>query len=132
MEIQRLIQWFKSLSFSSIAGYILWIVALLLTVILSPVCIVYAMFCTNFNKYAMNLAIRVDKYGNYLLAPIFNRWFITGEGFQFGQGDFTISYALGMNVLAGTLRAPGILLNNILNFFQPNHAVLTVKNYVPS
>lgn len=66
------------------------------------------------NKYSLDSAIGVDKFGNQNLSPLFNATLIKSCGYQFGGEDETISSVLGKNQRDKTLTIAGWVLVYIL------------------
>lgn len=71
-------------------------------------------------KYFLDIAITLDILGCVILRGPLNKWFIQETGHKFG-GIETISKVLGINKYNKTLKKPGIVLCNILNFLDKNH-----------
>lgn len=74
------------------------------------------------------MAISLDMFGNVIMKHAMNRMLKTKDGYKFGSYDETISFVLGMNQVDGTLTKLGLWLSNKLNFFEPDHCIVTVEN----
>ena len=59
---------------------------------------------------------------------LFNNLLIKSNGVKFGGKDETISSVIGKNLVANTLSPIGNLINSILNIFDPNHSVNSIKS----
>lgn len=104
-------------------GYILFPVAVLLFALLLPIATAYNAARSLFQggDRLKQLAILIDKAGNVILGPMFNDILITKQGYQFGNGQQTISKVLGINKKSNTLTRLGRLLAALLNRIDPNH-----------
>ena len=61
---------------------------------------------------------------------VFNSLFILENGYQFGNGLESVSSGLGKNMLMETLSPVGVLIVQLLNLFEPNHAVKSIKREI--
>ena len=61
---------------------------------------------------------------------VFNSLFILENGYQFGNGLESVSSVLGKNMLMETLSPVGVLIVQLLNLFEPNHAVKSIKREI--
>ena len=61
---------------------------------------------------------------------VFNSLFILENGYQFGNGLESVSSVLGKNMMMGTLSPVGVLIVQLLNLFEPNHAVKSIKREI--
>ena len=59
---------------------------------------------------------------------LFNNLLIKSNGVKFGGKDETISSVIGKNLVSNTLSPIGNLINSILNIFDPNHSVNSIKS----
>jgi 8-oxo-dGTP diphosphatase len=118
---------------------ILNIIAILIAMILYPICGIYSVFSMAWNKcdvatwylYYYHTAIGFDESGNTVASRLFNDILIyKDKGYHFGMPGETISSALGKNVERGTLRPLGNLLNALLNKIQKNHSILSINNNI--
>jgi 8-oxo-dGTP diphosphatase len=73
------------------------------------------------------MAVANDQYGNVFLAPIMNRWFITKNGYKFGNPDETISFVIAINFALGELRPRGLDLYILLEKIDKGHAVKSIE-----
>lgn len=71
--------------------------------------------------YFRSTAVNIDKFGNREFRTLWNVTLRTGEGYQFGNIEETISSALGKNERDGTLSKAGKALAWILNTIDKNH-----------
>jgi len=114
---------------------LLLIIARTLATILLPIGFWYSIISSVFKKrtwkqidrYLMLSAVSLDQHGNRVCSDLFNDILITKEGYKFGNMDETISSALGRNVLLGTLKPCGKLLNKLLNKISDNHAINNIE-----
>lgn len=111
-------------------GIILYIVAVLLLWILSPVFILYAIIRTvNKDKYFYDVAFGIDQLGNVLGAPLMNDLLIKKTSkHKYGNPDETISYVTGLNYKDKSLTLFGLLIVKRLNSLDENHVEKAVKN----
>ena len=124
-------------------GFILYLISLIISVILLPVGLVYMIFryiykrrffaegIPGINKKFKKLATAVDIYGNIACSELFNDTLIKKEAVhKFGKYNETISSVIGKNKLKGTLTKTGVLLDEILDYFDPNHSINSIdKQY---
>lgn len=74
------------------------------------------------------IGVVVDIFINYILQVPLNRLLITSDGYKFGQMPDTMSYALGRNELKGTTSSKGDRLISLLNVFEKEHSIKTVRD----
>jgi 8-oxo-dGTP diphosphatase len=121
-------------------GVILYIISLLISVILLPIGLVYTIFISIYkrrffaegiptiNLKFKKLATAVDIYGNVACSELFNDVLIKKDSIdKFGNYGETISSVIGKNKLTNTLTKTGVLLDKILDFFDPNHSIKSIK-----
>lgn len=114
---------------------ILVMLAVLLFVVLEPISFVYVtLFKKRFNwsritGYWRNLAVNIDRFGNYEFRSLFNVLLITDDGYKFGDFRETISSVIGKNKVAGTLNKNGKTLDKILDFFDENHSIKSINYF---
>jgi hypothetical protein len=107
------------------------IVAVIIFIILYPINLVIVTMKYGFSSdYFRSDAISLDKYGNRSYRTLFNLYLIKKHGYQFGNGNETISSALGKNQLSNTLTKKGMLLVKILNIIDKNHCIKSIDNLV--
>jgi len=103
-------------------GILLSLIAPFLFLICSPLNLLVVLF-KNYkahgfwkvvNKYSLDSAVNVDKFGNYNLSPLFNAALIKKEGYKFGDPLETISSVLGKNQRDKTLTIVGWVIVYIL------------------
>jgi len=111
-------------------GFILLVIALLLSVVLLPVGFVFQVVTTLFksiNKYLFTIAKSIDQLGNVVCADLFNTTLIKKGDYTFGNEDVTISHVLGMNKKINTLTFTGKLLSNFLNLIDKQHVEKAIE-----
>jgi hypothetical protein len=119
-------------------GFLLFIIAVVLTIITVPFGILYGFIkcLLNFdvktlfrktNKYFKLLAISIDQMGNVAMQDLFNDILILKKGYKFGDEDETISSVLGKNERTQTLTNLGRSIVSFLNFIDPNHALNSIE-----
>lgn len=89
----------------------------------------YGMFYKYLTRLFFYTAFCLDKIGNYACAVLFNLTLIKSseKSYRFGKVGETISYSIGKNLIADNLTIAGKCLNSILDFFEKDHSILTVK-----
>jgi len=111
-------------------GFILALIAVLLTYIFSPFLMLYAMFTAPsikaINRYFFKIAISVDQMGNVIGTAFFNHTVIKENGHKFGNPDETISSVLGRNYQTNTLTLFGRSMRYYLDRIEPNHCVNSI------
>jgi len=76
-------------------------------------------FCAD-TMYAINIGI--DQIGNVLLSTFLNKFCLINKlDYPFGKVDMTISHVLAINYFALNLKSFGLLIVNILEFFDNDH-----------
>ena len=75
----------------------------------------------------MNESRKASKMLNFTQSDVLNKLLITGTGIPFGGVGETVSSVIGKNVLNKTLSPVGNLLNMVLDFFDPNHSINSIK-----
>ena len=119
-------------------GLLLFIIAVILTIITVPFGILYGflkcLFKFDFNalfrktnKYFRLLAISIDQMGNVAMQDLFDDILIKKNGYKFGDVDETISSVLGKNERMKTLTRLGLFLVKLLHFIDPNHALNSIE-----
>ncbi len=122
-------------------GILLSLIAPFLLLILSPFNLVVVLFKNykthgfwrTINKYFLDSALSVDKFGNYNLSPLFNTTLINKKGYQFGGVDETISSVLGKNQRGKTLTVAGWIIVLLLwaidvrYWFQGGHCINSIN-----
>lgn len=113
-------------------GVILWLVAWILKLVLSPILLLYGIIESYANKelgnYFENIAISLDVSGNVLGKYLFNKALIKANGYKFGSRYETISYVLGINNRDNTLTLLGRLIGKLLNIIDKNHLNKAIDN----
>jgi hypothetical protein len=111
-------------------GFILLIIALLLSVVLLPIGFTFQVIATLFrsiDSYLFQIAKSIDQHGNLVCAELFNLTLIKRKGYKFGDMDKTISYALGRNAEMKTLTYLGKKVCNLLNVIEKDHVKKAVE-----
>ena len=121
-------------------GAILYIISLIISIILLPLGFVYMIFKMVYkrrffqeglpaiNQKFLKLATAVDIYGNVACSELFNDTLIKKDSVdKFGNYGETISSVIGKNKLTNTLTKTGKILDAILDFFDPNHSIKSIK-----
>jgi hypothetical protein len=111
-------------------GFILLIIALLLSVVLLPIGFTFQVIATLFRSidtYLFQIAKSIDQHGNLVCSELFNLTLIKRKGYKFGDMDKTISYALGRNAETKTLTYLGKKVCNLLNVIEKDHVIKAVE-----
>lgn len=108
-------------------GFILLLVALILSIILYPIGLIYAVFYPERNEYAYSVAYAIDQLGNVIMKHAFNKWLISDDGIKFGNPDETVSSCLGKNKRKGTLTKSGMFLDYILEKLDNGHSLRSIE-----
>lgn len=105
-------------------GFILLIIALILSVVLLPVGFAFQVITALFkaiDKYLFRIAKSIDQLGNVVCEHLLNVTMIKKNGYKFGNEDVTISHVLGMNEKTNTLSGAGKVLAWLLNTIDKDH-----------
>jgi hypothetical protein len=105
-------------------GYILFLVAVIVGVILYPIGIIYGalkMAVLYVGAILKTFAVGISQFGNVACSELFNDTLIKKNGIKFGNPDNTISKVLGLNKKAGTLTKTGLFVADLLNKIDNNH-----------
>jgi hypothetical protein len=111
-------------------GFILLIVALLISVVLLPIGFTFQVIATLFrsiDSYLFQIAKSIDQHGNLVCAELFNLTLIKRKGYKFGDMDKTISFVLGVNAETKTLTYLGKKVCNLLNVIEKDHVKKAVE-----
>lgn len=119
-------------------GVLLFIIALVLSVLTLPFGMVYTvlkcLFSFRFkhlwkltNHYFLKLAVSIDQLGNVAMQELFNDLLIKDKTYPFGHEDETISSVIGKNLKYCKLTKVGHFLNAILDFLDPNHSLNSIE-----
>lgn len=124
-----------------IKNILLALVATVLATILIPIGLVTAIIflilrCDSeltvkyFNRVFLYLAISIDIWGNFVMAPLFNMVLIKKHSscYRFGKKGDTISKVIGLNLQQGNLTMIGKGVDRILNIFEKDHSIKAVTN----
>ena len=114
-------------------GTILFIIAVLLAWILTPLFFIYAFIrLHNFKRianYLGDVAFALDQLGNVMGAPIMNDLLLKDNiKYPYGNPDHTISHVTGVNYLNNNLTWKGIIVAKILNKVDKNHVEKAAVN----
>lgn len=112
-------------------GFILLVIALLLSVVLLPVGFAFQVITSLFkavDRYLFQIAKSIDQLGNVVCEHLFNLTLIKKEGYKFGNEDVTISHVLGVNKGKGTLTWTGEALAWLLNKIEKHHVEKAIEN----
>jgi len=111
-------------------GFLLFIVALLLSIIMYPIGIIYAffnyLFENKWKKMFLSGALAIDLIGNTVCESLLNDILRTG-GARFGDSRETISSVLGKLQRDQKLSPLGNLLATILDTIDKNHCKDSIK-----
>ena len=115
-------------------GFILLIIAVLMSIVLYPLGLVYSLITFRFSfkqlgSYWFVMAVSVDQLGNVVMSTLFNDLLIRKYGHKFGDEDQTVSMVLGVNKKMGTLTKLGKLIADILNKIDPNHVEKAIEKH---
>ena len=113
-------------------NFVLFLLAVVLGCILFPIGIIYSLVKYSIwgkGSLLLRIAIAIDQMGNKILEDLFNDLLITEEGYRFGDVRETVSSAIGKNKVKGTLTRLGIALDAILEFFDENHSIKSIKEF---
>jgi hypothetical protein len=102
------------------------ILFILAYILFLPLSIINWFFVKDKSGYFESSAINIDKFGNREFRTLFNKVFITDEGYRFGNINETISSVLGKNQLIGTLTKGGKMIVWILDKIDNNHALKSI------
>ena len=130
-------------------GFVLYITAIILALILYPFGMVYSFFrlmmgmklkgwLRHLDKLYKITAISIDQTGNAALQHLFNdtlikRWYVDKGGYSlknkhlFGDEDETISSVIGKNKKQGSLTRAGKALDYILESLDPGHSIKAIE-----
>lgn len=107
--------------------------AVLMFIIIEPISFVYVIFIKKrptwkrMSGYYLDLAVNIDRFGNYQFRSLFNAILIHDNGYRFGDFRETISSVLGKNKQQNTLSKLGRVLDRILDVIDKNHSVKSIK-----
>lgn len=113
-------------------GFLLLIIALVLSVILFPLGWLYSLFTFKLSirrlgSYFKAIAISIDQLGNVVMSNLLDDTLIKEHGYKFGNPDETISMVLGINKRDKSLTKWGVRLANILNKIEDNHVEKAIE-----
>jgi hypothetical protein len=112
-------------------GFILLIIALVLSVVLLPIGFTFQVIATLFrsiDSYLFQIAKSIDQHGNLVCAELFNLTLIKRKGYKFGDMDKTISFVLGINAEMKTLTYLGKKVGLLLNIIEKDHLKKAVNH----
>lgn len=107
-------------------GILLYIVAKIGYLILSPITMIYAVIKLLFKggllNYFHQLAFAIDQLGNVMIAPMANDVLLKENTPKlYGNPDETISHVTGVNYKAQTLTSMGYFVAHSLDAIDKNH-----------
>lgn len=121
-------------------NFILLIIAIVISLLLFPFGILYGILHSiynnkffkeglpNINNKFYRVAKAIDIYGNVMASELFNSLLIKDkEIYKFGNYGETISEVLGWNKFYNNLSKLGKILDNILDLFEKNHTLKSIK-----
>lgn len=112
-------------------GILLYIIAVILWVILTPInWVIVSVKYGLSNKYFFETAIDLDKFGNRNFRAFLNATMRINNGYAFGNPNETISSALGKNQRDKTLSWFGKIICFILNTLDKNHCKKSINENV--
>lgn len=120
-----------------IIGLLLFLISVFLLLITGPLGFLYGLLHKFFTEgfrgigeYLLKIALSIDQLGNVLMQHLLNLLWIKKGGYRFGNGDETISSALGKNKAQGTLTGFGKTIDAFLDLIDPNHSLNSIDYYV--
>lgn len=107
-------------------GLLLFFIARLLQIILTPIFFLYAIFrifhFKQIGEYFHNVAFSIDQLGNTMGASIMNDVLLKKDPVKkYGNPDETISHVTGVNYLGKKLTWTGLIVAKTLNRLDKNH-----------
>lgn len=120
-------------------GYLLFFIALILSIILYPIGFLYTLFSLSLQiklrrafeyleKIFHTSAILIDIMGNVFMRYLFNDLLLKKGAHPFGSHKETVSKVLGINKAKGKLTFLGRLLADFLNLIDKHHVEKAVEN----
>ena len=111
---------------------LLSIIAVVLFILIEPLNFVFVVIIKRHKAsgYFRNLAVGIDRFGNYQFRTLFNALFRLENGYKFGNFNETVSSVLGKNQRDNTLSKIGWLLVNILDFIDENHCLNSINDNI--
>jgi 8-oxo-dGTP diphosphatase len=118
-------------------GLLMFILSIALSIITIPFGLLFGVFYTLYKssiiglgEYFVKMAISIDQSGNVIIQHLFNTIWIKEDGYKFGNRDETISSVIGKNQIIGKLTYFGKLINNILDYIDPNHSLNSIDYHI--
>ena len=109
-------------------GILLYIIATILWIVLTPInWIIVSIKHGLSNKYFLETAIDIDKFGNRNFRTFLNVTMKIKGGYMFGNVNETISSALGKNQRDKTLSWFGKVICFILDTLDKNHCEKSIQ-----
>lgn len=120
-------------------GFILFIVAVLLTSVLTLVSFIFTPIyyiatlkwksgVKELNKWFYKLALSIDQFGNVSCSKTLQVLLTKPVNHSFGDEDSTVSYVLAKNKELGSLTLLGRIIGNILDFIDKDHLAKAINN----
>jgi hypothetical protein len=115
-------------------GIFLAVIALMISVILIPIGVVYGLIknLLGINNKSLNIAFLLDIGGNVFCAELFNDLLIKTNQNLFGSPYQTISEVLGINNQLLNMTKTGQRLVNLLHYLDPYHVEKAIGMKVPN
>ena len=113
-----------------VMGILLFIIATIIWIILTPInWVIVALKYGISNKYFLETATDIDKFGNRNFRAFLNCTMRVSNGYEFGNVGETISSALGKNQRQNTLSCFGKMFASILDFLDKNHCEKSINDF---
>jgi len=124
------------------SGLILFIISSFLSLIFTPVGLLYGLFKSFYDRHFIDGIIDVDRKlydlactkdltGNISCSELFNSTLIKKNSKNlFGKKNEYISSVEGKNQLDNTLTKTGKILSNILNKIEKDHCIKSIQEYI--
>lgn len=119
-------------------GFLLFLIAIILYIPLTLINVILVLFKYSFSikildDYFYQTAVDIDRFANRNLRTLWNCTLIRHDKdikpYLFYDERETISSVLGKNKKQDTLSTTGKLLCKILDFFDPNHCINSIKYF---
>ncbi|MGB0869458.1 MAG: hypothetical protein ACPGSD_07660 [Flavobacteriales bacterium] len=110
-------------------GILLFIVASMFFILLMPIGLLAGILLklSETNSKAYDLALCIDQLANVMFQELFNKIFVKGQYYAFGNPDETISSVLGKNKKLNTLTSFGRLIDRFLSKLDRNHTIKSIE-----
>lgn len=122
-------------------GLTLLLVSIILSMVVIPLSVVFSFIhyfirfkwqsgLNALGQWMKDIAISIDVFGNVAAGRMFTVLFAKRGGYEFGEHGETISYALGKNMVRGTLTILGRLLVFILELIDSGHMLEAIHSKI--